>query len=164
MPLFTLSELVDQVKSSNGNVQQLTLGIPAEHKTAQYAKTTKSGCGNTAFAEERSNPMSTKTLRRPAPSAIVVVHPGATAMSPNRDRPSDLSTYRGRLGAAVRKRRKALGLSQGALAERLAQHGTDVSVPALSTYEGGKRPIQIDDLPAFAAALETTVKKLLPDA
>ena len=81
----------------------------------------------------------------------------------NREREPDLSTFRGRLGANVRTRRKALGLSQGALSARLAQYGVELTVPAISVYEGGKRPFQTDHLPALALALQTTIHRLVPN-
>ena len=76
----------------------------------------------------------------------------------------DTSRYRGRLGAAVRSRREKLGLSIAELRDRLETHGASVSKAALYKYESGERPIVVDDLPAFAAALQTSIRQLLPNS
>jgi len=56
----------------------------------------------------------------------------------------------------VRKRRLALGLTQGDLAERLKKHK-----PYISEIENGKRTPWLPNLALFAEALETTPSALL---
>ena len=56
----------------------------------------------------------------------------------------------------VRKRRTALGLTQGELAERLKKHK-----PYVSEIENGKRTPWLPNLAIFAEALETTPSALL---
>lgn len=85
-----------------------------------------------------------------------------TADVPRPPSKTDLRTYRGRLGAAVRKQREALGLTQAELCDRLAELGCHVQVVSLSAYEVGTRPIQIDHLPAFAKALRVPIRQLVP--
>lgn len=72
--------------------------------------------------------------------------------------------YRSSLGLAVRARREKLRMSVEQLVNAVNANGGSISVESLYKYESGRRPIQVDDLPAFAAALQTTVKKLVPDA
>ena len=74
----------------------------------------------------------------------------------------DQSRYRGVVGAAIRARREKLGLTVPDLVERLASEGCQLAEIAVRQYEQGKRPLPIDALPAFAAALETTIHRLLP--
>jgi transcriptional regulator with XRE-family HTH domain len=77
---------------------------------------------------------------------------------------SDQSRYRGRLGAAVRKRREQLGMSVDDLVDRLETQGVTAAASSIYGYEAGNRPIPVDHLPAFAAALKTSIKKLVPEA
>lgn len=102
-------------------------------------------------------------LRRPGAGSKMGCSPKRVRNVPNTERQPDLRTFCGRLGANVRQRRQKLGLSQPALLERLAAEGVEVSVQTLSAYEIGTRPIQMEHLPAFAKALNTTVRKLVPE-
>ena len=85
-------------------------------------------------------------------------------VSPRPSKEPDESRYRGRLGAAVRARRESLGLTIPELVERLAVQGVAITDQALYAYECGRRPVGVDDLPAFAAALKTTIRRLMPEA
>lgn len=92
--------------------------------------------------------------RRPATGAADVGRPQGQP---------DLSRYRGRVGDAVRKRREKLRLTPEELSQRLAGYGVEIGARAIYAYEQGTRPISLDDLPAFAKALETTTRRLIPD-
>src|SRR5690606_19823410 len=54
-----------------------------------------------------------------------------------------------------------LGLSQRALADRLAEHGRPMQVSGVSKIEAGERRVDVDDLVALARALEVTPAHLL---
>jgi transcriptional regulator with XRE-family HTH domain len=69
------------------------------------------------------------------------------------------SQYRCRLGAAIRERRRAIGLSQELLAERIDCHRNYVG-----TIERGEQNITIDLLVRFARALETSLVKIFMSA
>jgi transcriptional regulator with XRE-family HTH domain len=62
----------------------------------------------------------------------------------------------GKFAANVRKRRVAMGLTQGQLAVRLKKHK-----PYISEIENGKRTPRLPNLAIFAEALETTPSALL---
>lgn len=66
-----------------------------------------------------------------------------------------VSHQRCRLGAAIRERRRAIGLSQEDLAELIDCHRNYVG-----TIERGEQNITIDMLMRFAKALETSVGKI----
>lgn len=85
-------------------------------------------------------------------------------MTPRPNKRPDTSRYRGVLGLAVRTRREQLGMSVEMLVARLAELGVEINQQTLYSYESGHRPIHVDHIPAFAAALKTTIKKLMPDA
>lgn len=63
------------------------------------------------------------------------------------------------------RRRKALGLTQGALADKLNEHRKRaeprVHVPYLSDLESGKRSPTLDTIAELAEALNTTPDALL---
>lgn len=69
----------------------------------------------------------------------------------------DLSTYKGRLGAAIRARREQLGLTPAQIAEHVG-----VSEKSIYAYELGTTGIDLDRLPALADALSVPLRKLLP--
>ncbi len=60
------------------------------------------------------------------------------------------------IGQRIRARRLELGLSQGALAERL-----DIRYQQLQRYEKGVSPVPSDRLPRLAAALSLPLSALL---
>jgi transcriptional regulator with XRE-family HTH domain len=74
-------------------------------------------------------------------------------MTPRPKRDADTSRYRGSLGQAVRTRREKLGFTVDEFLARLSAEGVNLTAPSLYSYEIGHRPIQVDHLPAFAAAL-----------
>lgn len=80
----------------------------------------------------------------------------------------DLSEYSGRLGAAIRERRKAKGWSRERLAAKASEllgavkKGEAVSLASLRSYENGNRPIPLNLVPYFAAALGCSIHALLP--
>lgn len=61
------------------------------------------------------------------------------------------------IGAILRKRRKAAGLSQETLAAKTGRHQVTVSLT-----EAGKRHMLVVDLKAYAQALGCPVVRLLP--
>lgn len=69
----------------------------------------------------------------------------------------DLSTYSGRLGKRMRKRREDLAMSVKEFADAL-----DVQIPTVYHWESGRNPVPMDSLPAIAKALKTTIHELLP--
>lgn len=80
------------------------------------------------------------------------------AMSPRLPDPPDESTFRGRVGAILRRRREQLGLSVAEVAESIG-----VATQTLYSWEQGHNPVPTDRLPNIAAALKTKVRRLLPD-
>ena len=66
---------------------------------------------------------------------------------------------RTRFGAAVRARRRVLGLSQERLAERAGLHRTYVA-----EVELGKRNVSLVNIERLAAALAVSIPGLFPDA
>ncbi len=68
-------------------------------------------------------------------------------------------TYRKKLGASVRDRRRLLGLSQEQLAEKIDCHRNYVG-----NVERGEQNLTIDMLVRFAKALECTVSVLVKES
>ena len=66
------------------------------------------------------------------------------------------SQCRCRLGVAIRERRRAIGLSQELLAERIDCHRNYVG-----TNERGEQNVTFDMLVRFARALETSLGKII---
>jgi len=64
-------------------------------------------------------------------------------------------------GVQVRKKRKALHLSQEELAARLQLMGLEIQQKAISRLETGERVVPDYELPYLAAALETDILTLL---
>lgn len=64
-------------------------------------------------------------------------------------------------GIRLKNRRKQLGLSASALADKMAALGTPVSRGAIANWECGKNGIVISKLPALAAALQIDESYLL---
>lgn len=58
------------------------------------------------------------------------------------------------LGVYIRKRRRALDMTQKELSERLKGMGVDRSPFAISNWETGRQVVPLDLLPAIAQALE----------
>lgn len=73
----------------------------------------------------------------------------------------DLSTLSGRIGNAVCILRTFKGTSVEKFRAALARHGCEVSEATIYAWEAGTRPIPINDLPAIAKALRTTVRDLI---
>jgi transcriptional regulator with XRE-family HTH domain len=71
--------------------------------------------------------------------------------------PMNDGEYLQKLGAAIVKRRKELGLSQADLAYRI-----DMDVPNLSIIENGKTNPHILTLVRLSAALDVNLSDLLP--
>lgn len=65
------------------------------------------------------------------------------------------------VASRAKSRREELGLSQRGLADRLAAEGRPMQPSAVSKVEAGDRRVDVDDLVALAAALETTTSYLL---
>ena len=94
----------------------------------------------------------------------------STKMKPSKKGPTvgkktyreNTDTYSGRLGAAIRARRQELGLSVPQLVAKLKRHKCNTAPTSLYSYEQGAVQIQVNDLPAFAKALDTTIQDLLP--
>lgn len=61
-----------------------------------------------------------------------------------------------RLGPQLRKLRRAAGLDQVQLSDRLAELGHPLAVSAISRIESGQRRADVSDLFALAAALDVT--------
>jgi transcriptional regulator with XRE-family HTH domain len=81
---------------------------------------------------------------------------------PRRQKEPDQTTYKGRLGANIRKRREQLGLKPAHVADIMREHGADIGEKSVYAYELGTTGIDLDHLPALAAALNTSIRKLLP--
>ena len=79
------------------------------------------------------------------------------SMNPRPKGEPNETTYAGRLGASIRTRREQIGMSVAELAQAIG-----VSEAAIYEWERARRKLNIDYLPAIAAALRTTVKKLMP--
>lgn len=65
-------------------------------------------------------------------------------------------TNRFDVGAAIKKRRKALRITQRELSSRIGR-----STPTISKIEAGNHPLDFDTLSKVAIALETTSTRLL---
>ena len=65
------------------------------------------------------------------------------------------------IGARVTAARKAQGMKQVELLDKLQLAGVDMSVPALSLLEGQKRPVSDIELNALADILNVSVDWLL---
>lgn len=68
------------------------------------------------------------------------------------------------MGARIRAAREARRLSQHELAARLTRIGLRLNQGQVGKTESGQRPIRVDEVWAFAHALETTAAELLFDA
>lgn len=67
-------------------------------------------------------------------------------------------SYRRELGYIIRKRRLELNLSQRAIARHVG-----VSIPTVSCWENGTRPLPVEKLPLIAQVLDVHTHHLLPD-
>lgn len=72
------------------------------------------------------------------------------------------TTYSGRLGAILRKRREELGLSVEAFKDFLATNDVEVTVHTVYHWEKGLRPIPLNAVPAIAKILKLAIRDLLP--
>lgn len=75
---------------------------------------------------------------------------------------TDTSTYSGRLGLAIRKRRQDIGVSVADIVTALNVAGFNLQAPAVYNWETGVNPIPMNALPTLAKVLKTTVHELLP--
>ncbi len=66
-----------------------------------------------------------------------------------------------RCGDNIRRRRKAMGLSQRQLADRLQIGGLDIDKNAVQRIEAGKRFVIDIELVHFSRALDISVEELL---
>lgn len=85
-------------------------------------------------------------------------------MSPRPTNEPNTDTYRGKVGAAIRARREKLSISIAEFVDSIALYGIVIKDKTLYAWETGRNPVPIDNLPAIAAVLQTTVKRLMPDA
>jgi DNA-binding XRE family transcriptional regulator len=69
----------------------------------------------------------------------------------------DLSTYSGKIGARIRKRREQLAITVEDFANKLG-----VKLPTIYHWEAGRNPVPVNLLPDIAAALSTSIHRLLP--
>lgn len=69
----------------------------------------------------------------------------------------DLSTYSGKIGARIRKRREQLAITVEDFANTLG-----VKLPTIYHWEAGRNPVPVNLLPSIASALSTSVHRLLP--
>lgn len=74
------------------------------------------------------------------------------------------SAFSRRLRELLREGRKAKGLTQRQLAERLAARGWDVDVTGISKIESGTRNVTIAELDMIGSILETSVYELFKAA
>lgn len=72
----------------------------------------------------------------------------------------DQSTFAGRFGFRIRKRRDALGWSVAELSEKLIAAGIKASPPAIYNWEMGHRLPSIDAVPILAQVLRLKVADL----
>jgi transcriptional regulator with XRE-family HTH domain len=68
------------------------------------------------------------------------------------------------LAERLRALREAADLTQGQLAERMTQLGFPMHQTAIAKIERGQRPVRLNEVAAFAAALRVPVTDLLADA
>jgi transcriptional regulator with XRE-family HTH domain len=67
------------------------------------------------------------------------------------------------VGARISQLRKARRMTQTELGEALATYGAEsLAQPLIYRVESGKRPLRVNELAAFAAALGVTMVDLLP--
>ena len=102
---------------------------------------------------------------RPRHGQIIVGgsnHPRSPRVAARPQSNADLSTYTGRLGAAVRKRREELGLSVDDLSASLAAAGIEATKHSVYHWEKGLRPIPVNALPALAKTLKLAIRELVP--
>lgn len=85
-------------------------------------------------------------------------------MSPRPKNEPNTDTYRGKVGAAIRARREARKLTVTEAIKSLASEGVHVGEKTFYAWESGRNAVPLDNLPALAAILGTTIKKLLPNA
>src|SRR5438128_1525083 len=67
------------------------------------------------------------------------------------------------LAGRLRALREAAEMTQGQLAERMTQLGFSMHQTAVAKIEGGQRPVRLNEVAAFAAALRVPVTDLLTD-
>jgi transcriptional regulator with XRE-family HTH domain len=67
------------------------------------------------------------------------------------------------LAERIRALREAAELTQGQLAERMTQLGFSMHQTAIAKVELGQRPVRLNEVVGFAAALRVPVTDLLPD-
>ena len=92
-------------------------------------------------------------LRRgPARTIVGGTSPKETARVPAR-KPSDTTTYSGRIGARVRKLRTDNDMSVEGLRDALRRRGVELSISMVYAIENGSRSVDVNHLPAIAAAL-----------
>lgn len=85
-------------------------------------------------------------------------------MSPAK-KPLDLTKLSNRLAARIRELREKQGLSVPELAAMIPDAaGKPLPDQTLYGWENGRRKVDLDTLPAIAAALKTTLRKLMPEA
>lgn len=65
--------------------------------------------------------------------------------------------YRRELGKNIRQHRLKLNLSQRAIAQHL-----DISIPTVSCWENGSRPLPVEKLTLIAQVLDVHPQHLLP--
>lgn len=93
-------------------------------------------------------------------------HNGSSTKSRDMGRqpePPNLSTFNGRVGALLQEHRNRRKLSVAELRDRLKAEGYQASEFTIYTWERGRGSVPVAALPYLAAALKTTVRKLLPD-
>lgn len=76
----------------------------------------------------------------------------------------DLEAVETLLAERLRALREAAELTQGQLAERMTQLGFSMHQTAVAKIELGQRPVRVNEVVAFAAALRVPVTDLLPGA
>ncbi|MEV8395928.1 MULTISPECIES: helix-turn-helix transcriptional regulator [unclassified Streptomyces] len=79
-------------------------------------------------------------------------------------RPLEIGEAGGCVAAAVTAHRQRHGWDQRYLAELVTAQGRPMSTSVLGKVEAGARRVDVDDLVAFAAALEVSPAALLPGA
>ena len=83
-------------------------------------------------------------------------------MSPARVEP-DSSKYSGRVAKRIRQLRDERGLTMQEVVERMKHHGYDVKVAAISHWETGHAKVNLDAIPALAAALGVQPSDFFPN-
>lgn len=83
-------------------------------------------------------------------------------MSPKR-KEADLSTYRGKLGKRLRKRRDELGMKAEEVVKRINKFGGHVDISSYYGWESGRRKVDWDCVPAMVKAFKVkTIYELIP--